>query len=610
MMQAMVVRYCLCFLLILARFPGLAQEQQPKEVPLLERTISISFQNEPLESALKKISDLAGCTFSYSPSVIESGKTITYRFEKKSVREILDRLFEGSVQYKARNQYVILTKAPEPTSLRQQVLSGYVVDEATGRRLQDVSVYDPVTLASAVTDAYGFFSIKLDRPAPEIVLAVNKKYYIDTVVMVPSKHRQLLNIPIRINTSKIATMADSVGEKMSRLWKRWRHKQPGINMRNIDDTLRRRFQFSVLPFVGTNHKLSGNVINDISINMLGGYSFGVTTAEFGGLFNIARADVQGVQAAGLFNQAGGTAKGAQLAGLYNISSDAEGVQGAGLFNVIYGGSAGHNGVRYRPTVVQLAGLFNVIIGERKGPQLAGLFNLSSHDAGPVQAAGFLNVAGGEVTGAQVSGFMNIAGRKITGTQISGFMNIVSEIQGSQISVFNFADSVSGIPIGLMSFVVKGYHKLEIAADEIFYTNIAFRTGVHRFYNILTVGAKPHTFNDSTTSWTFGYGIGTAPRITRHLSLNIDLTSNQIVQGNTIEATQLLNKLYVGADIQFLPKVSLTVGATLNALVTDKDYDAYEPLFMNYNPRIIHDGDLGRNSRLQMWFGAKVGLRFF
>ena len=40
----------------------------------------------------------------------------------------------------------------------QKILSGYIVDESTGKRLQNVSVYDPVSLSSTVTDSYRIFS--------------------------------------------------------------------------------------------------------------------------------------------------------------------------------------------------------------------------------------------------------------------------------------------------------------------------------------------------------------------------------------------------------------------------------------------------------------------
>ncbi len=82
--------------------------------------------------------------------------------------------------------------------------------------------------------------------------------------------------------------------------------------------------------------------------------------------------------------------------------------------------------------------------------------------------------------------------------------------------------------------MKGYHQIEVSADEIFYTNLAFRTGVRQFYNIFTFGAKPNTFEKDETFWSFGYGIGTAPRLTNWLSLNVDVTANQVLLGNKID----------------------------------------------------------------------------
>jgi hypothetical protein len=173
-----------------------------------------------------------------------------------------------------------------------------------------------------------------------------------------------------------------------------------------------------------------------------------------------------------------------------------------------------------------------------------------------------------------------------------------------------ADSVKGIPIGLMSLVWKGYHKIEVSADEIFYNNLSFRTGVHAFYNIFTAGAKPSTYKDNETVWTFGYGVGTAPRLSRRMFMNFDLTSNQIVRGNNIEEINLLNKVYVGFDYQAFKKMSLTFGATVNGLITKNSFDGYPPLFTDYQPDIFYDHNFGSDHNLKMWIGAKVGLRFF
>ena len=59
---------------------------------------------------------------------------------------------------------------------------------------------------------------------------------------------------------------------------------------------------------------------------------------------------------------------------------------------------------------------------------------------------------------------------------------------------------------------RGRHErrdIEVSADEIFYTNLAFRTGSRKFYNILAAGMKPEkAFGTNETVWSFGYGLGT------------------------------------------------------------------------------------------------------
>ncbi|HEY9487176.1 MAG TPA: sigma factor [Chryseosolibacter sp.] len=62
---------------------------------------------------------------------------------------------------------------------------------------------------------------------------------------------------------------------------------------------------------------------------------------------------------------------------------------------------------------------------------------------------------------------------------TGILNVAPKVNGTQIGLINVADIVRGVPIGLMSLVWKGYHKIEISADEIFYNNLSFRTGVRQ-----------------------------------------------------------------------------------------------------------------------------------
>jgi len=221
----------------------------------------------------------------------------------------------------------------------------------------------------------------------------------------------------------------------------------------------------------------------------------------------------------------------------------------------------------------------------------------------------MNYGGKEIHGAQFAGLVNLAPRKITGLQLSGLLNYATNVHGMQMGLINIADSVKGVQLGLFSFFMKGYHKIELSADEIFYTNLAFRTGARQFYNIFTVGAKPDTFKEEQTQWTFGYGLGTSPRLTNSLSINIDLTANQVVEGNKIEAINLLNKLYIGVEFEPVKKIAFTAGVTLNGYVTDTTYTRYPELFTDYMPEITYDHTYSNDYNLKMWWGGKVGLRF-
>jgi len=602
------------------------------QTPLLERTITLSLQRERLDIALTKISQQGGFTFSYNPSSVDISRMVTFNFGGNTVREVLELLFEGSVQYKVRGNYVILTRATKSNA--EQTYSGYVVDEATGKRLQNVSVYDPVSLSSAVTDEYGFFEIKIDKPtAEEVKLAIARREYGDTVLAVSAARKGLLRIPMNFDEERINTLADSIAEKLRRFWHTKFLAPENVNIHNIQDTLYATSQVSVWPFIGTNHTLSGNVINDYSFNIFGGYALGVKKMEIGGLFNIDRGEIYGAQVATIFNAVGGKSHGFQVAGGMNLDLDTvKGAAVAGIANVSWAGTdkfsfAGLLNLTHgRSRGVHLAGIGNFNLGEQHGTHLAAIFNFATRSTGPaqfagimnftagdhtgVQGAGIMNFTAGHVNGSQVGGVLNFAGKRVTGVQFATLLNYATEVHGLQFGLVNISDSVKGVPIGLFSFAMKGYHQLEISADEVFYTNVAFRTGVPLFYNIFTAGAKPATFNDEQTYWTAGYGFGTAPRLSRNLRLNADLTANQIFSGYTLDALNIVSKLYAGIEYHPLRKVGLIAGLTLNAHYTDTNYTEYPELFSDNKPTILHEETFANNINVKMWLGAKVGLRFF
>jgi len=607
-------------LLFCALLLGALVASAQQVVPILERKISIELNDESLPSALDRIGRLAGFSFSYNSSIISVDRMITVKVTDKSVREVLNEIFKGTIQYKEKAKHVILTQAPlSPKAGTSAVtISGYVEDMESRERITDASVYEKESLTSTVTDQYGFYKIKLDNIKDKTEIKVSKKSYRDTAVLV-SPGSSYLNISMKhVAKDSIAPVAktevkDSVKQEKKKVFEL--PYASDVNVRNIHDTLYREAQISFLPFLGSNGKLSGNVINDYSFNILGGYSLGTRIAEVGGFINIDRGDVSWFQLAGFGNLVGGNVKGLQASGFFNVNGgETKAVQLSGFANTNFGETRG----------IQVAGFANTNLKSMHGVQVAGFSNFSQGPGVGVQAAGFANVQVGEykgsqfagmanintrrINGTQVAGFANIGAGHVGGSQVSGFFNYARSVKGTQIGIFNYADSLGGVPIGLVSIVRHGYHKLEVSGDEVFLTNVSFRTGVRSFYNILLAGIKP---NSGPTVWTYGYGVGSARRIAGWLYLNVDITSQQVNTDNHNQALRLLNKVHLGFDFQLGKKFSIYAGGTLNGYLTEAAYSDDPILFTDSNPHLFYNSPFrGSDYNLKMWFGWKVGLRFF
>ena len=541
------------------------QDLCAQEIPVLERKVSISASNERLDSFLKRLAVEGGCVFSYSPSAIDTGKPVSGSFSDRSLREVLESIMEGSVEIKQKGVYVILT--PKPSSSKELVVSGYVVDEKTGNAIRDATVYDPITLKSSTTDEYGFFELSIKNPALEnIELVVSKKDYSETLV-IKDRVNPFNRILMKTKEVDFAEIGESIATPVRNFWA-WTKNSTGFtNLENVSDTLHRTFQASLVPFVGTNRKISGSVVNDFSLNLLGGFSGGTNKLEFGGLFNLNSGQVQYVQIAGLYNQVSGSVKGVQLAGLSNITLD-----------------------------------------EVKAAQVAGLVNFSTGEVRGLQLAGLINVGTNGIRGAQFAGLSNYSHRDVSGAQVSGLLNVGRTVKGVQIGLLNYADSVRGLPIGLISFVRKGYHQVELGADEVLPVNLSLRTGTRGFYNMIFAGIRPE-IADSTT-WAFGYGLGVAPRLGRKVSLNFEVSSSQLNLGN-VAALNLINKAYLGLEYQFVKGFGIFLGPSVNWRVYDNTHNAHPQLFTYSNPSILSENTFPEhNLSSQLWVGGRAGLRFF
>lgn len=660
-----------CFWLI-AQEPCLAFAQS---ISPLNRLISIHVVNESPRKTLEVISTKGDFTFSYNPDLLKGLPSLSGNFENIAVKDVLEIMFKGRFDYKERENYVIITlrsQVPPKKSSASALLiiSGQIIDAQTLAPLSEVSVYDRVTLSAAVSDKQGQFKLRIDKATSETEIAIVKRKYQDTVLYMANSGSVNLNIMLNqemearkpvvvlydapplfpIEEDSTIVRQDSTQRNLTRIendenvlapeetvfnipFSASAKTKQGINQRNITDDIYRRFQFSVVPYFGTNGSLSGNVINDYSLNLFGGVSKGtsklemsalfnidledVKTAQFAGLFNVVGRDVSGIQAAGLFNVVGRDVTGIQMGGLFNVNEgEFSGVQLAGLLNVNEGSASGAqlaglmNINEDTVTGWQGSGLMNINNKKVRGLQTAGLMNINEGGIDGAQFAGLMNLNEGDSDGAQFAGMMNLSEGNVKGSQISGLVNSARKVKGSQIGVVNLADSVSGIQLGFYSFSKKGYHKIEVFADEIFYTNLAFRTGGnHAFYNIFTAGLNPTYKSSDDLYWTFGYGIGTSPRLSKRFYLNFDITANQLSKGKFLTAPNNLCKLYTGLDFQLAKKFSINAGATLNVLIRDSSFNNYPETFTNYKPEIIFSEKPMGGPDIDMWIGFKAGIRF-
>lgn len=592
--------WCVCVCLLPSHIS--AQE-------LLEKRITLKVTNQPLDETLQKIGDLGGFSFSYSPDMIDIKSRVSIQAVNQSIREILTAIFKDKVTFKERRRYIILQKNTEPEKPQEPEnfdLNGYIIDNKTGKKLANASIYESVTLASAVSNQYGYYKIRLPATRSLLRLEVRKEDYIGKSISIPTRKDTYLQISLNPDTlkpipGKVATHApvqvDSLHTKVAvpqfelvkvelprdtmfidssasgkaitwadyeTLRKKYRRVQnkfvsafasakQAVHTRNIEDTLYAPFQASVLPFLGTNHELSGNIVNKYSINLIAGYSLGVSKFEVGSLINVVRGNVTGFQ---------------------------------------------------------LGGVANVVGNNVTGFQYANFLNMTLGNFTGFQGTNFINYTGKNFTGFQVAGVGNVVVGVLDGYQFSAGYNYAHTVRkGHQIGFVNYADSTAKVPFGLFSWVhSNGYRRYEFSTDEFNYFNTAFKTGVERFYNIFNLG-----FNGDTKDkplFTIGYGFGTAQRLGKGWSANADLTGS-IVFLNTDrndDINQGIVKFALGIEKKIGSRFALFAGPSLNTffakdsgLINTEAKKGLSPVWLGEKP----DG----SSKVYGWVGFQAGIRF-
>lgn len=171
----------------------------------LDKKISIEARNETIASVLDKISSQTQIFFSYDASLIDADKKIDASLTDKTIREILDILFDSKFIYRVLDNQIIITK-PEDESIKKKeveitgekpkiiIFKGKVID----REEKVVLPYSSISVAKknigTISNIDGEFELKI----PDTMLE-------DTIVVSCLGYKQY-RIPVNEITEEAATV--------------------------------------------------------------------------------------------------------------------------------------------------------------------------------------------------------------------------------------------------------------------------------------------------------------------------------------------------------------------------------------------------------------------
>ncbi|NRF38157.1 STN and carboxypeptidase regulatory-like domain-containing protein [Pedobacter foliorum] len=549
----------------------------------LDKRVNLDMKQQPISEVLNKMSKAGDFYFSYSGSLFKQDSIVNIKAKDMQVRDVLDRIFNGKVDYKETGQYIILRYAAnhltiEPENItsaeKLYIISGYVVDTETGKKVKQASVYEKRLLQSALTDNDGYFRLRFKGEHTEVTLTASKDSYRDTSLVFLADITVKPEGYVDEDSEKGSEFFNSIESSgISRFFISSKQRMQSLNI--PDFFANTPFQASLTPGLSTHGIMSSQVINKVSLNILGGYTAGTDGVEVAGMFNITKGNVKKLQIAGVFNGVGGSVEGVQVAGVLNdVRTNYKGVQVAGLLN--------H--VKEKAEGVQVGGVANVVSKDMKGIQIAGFGNLTSKN----------------LNGMQIAGFGNMTSQKMKGTQIAGFFNYAKEMDGLQIGIVNISGRSDGYSLGLINYVHHGYHKLSFSTNETINANASFKMGNANLYNIILAGKN---FADSANVETAGLGFGHDFILSNRFSVAAEITSQYLYLGNW-DYSNFLHRFQTNLQIQLIKGVSIFGGPVYSIYSTDASEGSSGKGYKQNIAPAKHDYI---SKRAKGWIGWNVGI---
>jgi len=431
-----------------------------------------NYEQTSIREIFNRLKQEQAVLFSYNSSLIDLDKEVSVPPHQGLLIDYLTKLLGEKYSFKETDSHIIITYAPQrmdvstvdmdTTKNNRMRISGYVKDIRTARPVDFVTVYDRTTFqASTLTNKKGYFELDIKNPEHTFTLALSKENYRDTVLV--------LLLPVEIShvakgrkigyyysSDSLKTISNSA---FGSFFTSSRQRIQNLNLGGF--FVYSPFQISMTPGLSTHGLFNSQVVNKFSLNIIGGYTAGVTGTEFAGVFNVNQFDMRGFQLAGVSNVVGGDVKGFQAAGVGNIG-----------------------------------------LNKLSGVQMAGVWNSVDTILSGVQLSGVVNVANNATQGVQFAGVMNISKDQV-GSQVAGVLSMAKKVNGIQFAVVNIADS-SDYPIGVFNWVKNGSRRLTLGIDESSFVSLNFKSGGRVMYSVLGLGTY---LNNTNVKYGIETGLG-------------------------------------------------------------------------------------------------------
>lgn len=481
----------------------------------LMKEISIKgVKQQTLASVLNNISTKQDFYFAYNNSIVPADSLVSITAFRGTIFSFLEQTLGEHYEFKEVPGYIVLTFAPEKLTISAElikdlgtpgIVKGYIRDVSNNKGIPKASVYEKNLLISALTNDRGYFELKLKNYNGPVKLTASKENYRDTSMLMLA---DVMVYDKQIDKNYRYYPDDKLVKgiwhsRFARFFVGSKQLVQGLNLGNYFATA--PYQISLIPGLSTHGMYNSQVIDQMSFNLIGGYTAGINGCELAGVFNINRKNMRYLQAAGIFNFVGDSTAGLQMAGAYNnVLNSAGGIQVAGLINqsntfrhgLQMAGVANFNRTA---NGLQVAGFAN-FDHTAKGLQLAGVVNKYHTDKG-VAIAGVTNI-GSDSSYVQLAGVFNVA-KNVSALQLTSFLNVAKKVKGIQLGIINIADSCD-YQIGILNINKIGGKSVAISTDENAYMHLDFRSGGNVLYSLLGAG---YALGSDKDKFIFDIGMG-------------------------------------------------------------------------------------------------------